>query len=291
MSSKKYVLGSIQIVDGTQGEGKVLISDSDGLATWSNVSGGVGLSGSGAINRLSKWTSSTGLGNSLLQDNGTSISFGTSPNTTYGFYSNYSSGQASIFGQNTYPGPGESIGVVGAGTGVGGTNNIGGSFVADNNTTLNIGVKGSSQWAGSLTNIGGLFQALNSTSNYSVQLTDGTQGVGKVLTCITSDGKANWATASVANLQKIITTTYELTDADNDYTIFINNGATAISISLGSITIANFCVGFIQEGSADVTFVGVTNPVGLKSKGQGYQTFIERKLATATYYLLGNTKA
>lgn len=97
--------------------------------------------------------------------------------------------------------------------------------------------------------------------------------------------------AESVNLQKEITATYVLTDADNDYTIFINNGVTAISISLGAITIPNFCVGFVQEGSADVTFSGVTNPVGLKSKGQGYQTFIERKLSTATYYLLGNTKA
>jgi len=95
----------------------------------------------------------------------------------------------------------------------------------------------------------------------------------------------------LVNLQKEITATYVLTDADNDYTIFINNDVTAISISLGAITIPNFCVGFVQEGSADVTFVGVTNPVGLKLKGQGYQAFIERKLSTATYYLLGNTKA
>lgn len=97
--------------------------------------------------------------------------------------------------------------------------------------------------------------------------------------------------ANNINLQKEITTSnYVLTNVDNNYTIFINNGVTAISISLGAITVPNFCVGFIQEGSADVTFVGVTNPVGLKSKGQGYQTFIERKLSTATYYLLGNTK-
>lgn len=101
------------------------------------------------------------------------------------------------------------------------------------------------------------------------------------------------STAAYSNLQKEITTTYVLTDADNDYTIFINNGATPITISLGAITIPNFTVGFIQEGSADVTFsgVGLGNPIGFKLKGQGYQAFIERKLATATYYLLGNTKA
>jgi len=96
---------------------------------------------------------------------------------------------------------------------------------------------------------------------------------------------------SELNPQRTEAASFALTDVDNGYTIFVNNGATAITISLGAITIPNFCVGFIQEGTADVTFTGVTNPIGLKSKGQGYQTFIERKLATSSYYLLGNTKA
>ena len=98
------------------------------------------------------------------------------------------------------------------------------------------------------------------------------------------------------NLQKVITTSTVILDIDNNNTIFINNGATPITITIdSSITLPNFCVGFIQEGTGDVTFVGtgvsLTNPVGLKSKGQGYATFIERKLATSTYFLLGNIKS
>ncbi len=112
----------------------------------------------------------------------------------------------------------------------------------------------------------------------------------KIGTGLSIDGSDFLSTAYI-NLQKVISATYVLTDADNDYTIFVNNGAIAISISLGAITIPNFSVGFIQEGTADVTLVGVTNPIGLKLKGQGYQAFIERKLSTSTYYLLGNTKA
>ena len=97
------------------------------------------------------------------------------------------------------------------------------------------------------------------------------------------------------NLQKVITTSTVILDTDNNHTIFINNGATPITITIdSSITLPNFCVGFIQEGTGDVTFVGsgvsLTNPVGLKSKGQGYATFIERKLNTSNYFLLGNTK-
>ena len=100
---------------------------------------------------------------------------------------------------------------------------------------------------------------------------------------------------SELNPQKTITTSYTLTDIDNNYTVFVNNGATSITITIdSSITLPNFCVGFIQEGTGDVTFVGtgvsLTNPVGLKSKGQGYATFIERKLNTTSFFLLGNTK-
>ena len=103
-------------------------------------------------------------------------------------------------------------------------------------------------------------------------------------------------TATPVNLQTIINVSTTITNSLNNYVVFINNGATPITITINSsITIPNFCVGFIQEGTGDVTFVGsgvsLTNPVGLKSKGQGYATFIERKLNTSNYFLLGNTRA
>ena len=98
------------------------------------------------------------------------------------------------------------------------------------------------------------------------------------------------------NLQKVVTGNTTISNLDNNHTIFINNGATPITITIdSSVTLANFGVGFIQEGTGDVTFVGsgvsLTNPIGLKSKGQGYTTFIERKLNTTNYFLLGDTKA
>lgn len=103
------------------------------------------------------------------------------------------------------------------------------------------------------------------------------------------------------NLQKVITYptdftlgVYTLSNDDNKYTIFIDNGANAVSIDVPTGLSANFEAGFIQKGTADVTFTAtgttVNNPIGLKSKGQFYQTFIEKELATEVYYLLGNTK-
>jgi uncharacterized delta-60 repeat protein len=62
-------------------------------------------------------------------------------------------------------------------------------------TGTNIGVQGNTDIdsGGSPTNIGGKFTAVNGGTNYSLQLSDGTESIGRYLKCITSDGKANWA--------------------------------------------------------------------------------------------------
>ena len=107
----------------------------------------------------------------------------------------------------------------------------------------------------------------------------------------------------IDNLQKVITyptdftgTNYTITNSDYNYVIFINNGTVDVSITLdASVNIPNFSVGFIQEGSGTVTHlvsgVSLINTTGYKIKGIGSQTFIEKKLNTNIYYLLGNTRA
>ena len=100
---------------------------------------------------------------------------------------------------------------------------------------------------------------------------------------------------SVENLQKVITypidftgTNYTLTNADNNY------GATAVSITVPSGLTSKIGVGFTQKGIGDVTYVAsgttINNPIGLKIKGQYYQTFLSQELATNLFYLGGNTK-
>ena len=143
---------------------------------------------------------------------------------------------------------------------------------------------------------------INSTGVQSVtgNIVDNTDPINPIVTSPnfkTINGESIIGTGDIEidNLQKVITTSTVILDTDNNHTIFINNGATPITITIdSSITLPNFSVGFIQEGTGDVTFVGsgvsLTNPVGLKSKGQGYATFIERKLNTSNYFLLGNTK-
>lgn len=293
------VLGGIKIGTGLSIDGSGVLSTSSGI------------SGSGLNNYVARWTpNNTTLGYGVIRDDGSGVGVGIDPNSAIQLFLATSTKINGITSNVSTPLGSEAHGYT---TTVNGDSILNSGLTAQisSGTTTNIGVRIAVGSGGSLSpvpagydygvfasarstvrgNIGGFFLAdTGGTSRYALQLQDGTEVAGKVLTCITSDGKANWATPTYANLQKVITATYVLTDADNDYTIFINNNSTAISISLGAITIPNFSVGFIQEGTGDVTFSGVTNPVGLKSKGQGYQTYIERKLATTTYYLLGNTK-
>ena len=173
--------------------------------------GGGGISGGGTTNYIPKFTGSTGIGNSQLQDDGSQVftnqgygspltgnlsinASGTTGiagrATQYGVYGTFSGatagasavygeagkGQYGLYGYNLGDSAGEYIGVFGAAqqadSGVAGTVYIGGKFYGDNGT-------------------GG---------GYSVQLQDGTEGVGKVLVSQTSDGKANWNTFSGINI-------------------------------------------------------------------------------------------
>jgi len=135
------------------------------------------------------------------------------------------------------------------------------------------------------------------TSNALIILKNGLTTLPSVTNALieSASGKAI-ITKEYLSRQKEITANYTIENADNDQTIFINNGATPITITINTtVTTDNFGVGFIQQGLGDVTFVGIgitlSNPIGLKSKGQGYATYIERKLNTSSFYLLGDTRA
>ena len=106
---------------------------------------------------------------------------------------------------------------------------------------------------------------------------------------------------SVDNLQKIITyptdftgTNYTLTNADNNYEIIVDNGTTNVTVTVPTGLTSKIGVGFTQKGIGDVTYVAsgttINNPIGLKIKGQYYQTYLSQELATNLFYLGGNTK-
>jgi hypothetical protein len=192
------------------------------------------VSGGGITNYIPVWTGSTGLGNSIIQSNGSEIGVGISPDpsylawfyttgttgllsnaTTYGIIGNAGSGGIGVQGNASGSGYGvQGINITsGGGGGWGvygeGYNGIGVHGKSYGDTGPNIGVRGETdiESGGTPENIGGYFSAINGGTNYSVQLTDGTEGTNKVLVSQTSDGKANWSD-SLTGLTSISATTY-----------------------------------------------------------------------------------
>lgn len=120
--------------------------------------------------------------------------------------------------------------------------------------------------------------------------------ISGVTTVLSGDGFTTPYKVETVNLQKAITGDYTILTADNNYSIKINNGATAITITVPAGLPANFFAGFTQKGTGDVTFVGsggvtISNPIGLKMKGQGYCVGLEQIGTSNNFDLLADTKA
>ena len=137
---------------------------------------------------------------------------------------------------------------------------------------------------------------LGITRTEKLIITDSPQ-VGASLICNDSEGMASWVSASgLTNPQKTITSSYTLESSDNNSLIFINNGVTAITITVPSTLIDTFSAGFIQLGTSNVSFIAgggatIYNPASeFKIKGQYYQVCIDKYGSIPSYYLLGNTK-
>ena len=203
-TTKLHVNGDVTIstiANATIDTDKFLVSDSGvikyrtGTSVLSDI-GGVG--GSGSANFISKFTASGTIGNSLIQDDGTGLSIGiASPYPGVKFYI-AGVGIAIVGSGNTY-------GVQGKG----GQYGVWGESLSDE-AGNHIGVYGSAGDidGGGATYIGGRFVGGGANgANYSLWLQDNTQGVGKFLKSITSDGKANWATLTVADTGLTVTTT------------------------------------------------------------------------------------
>ena len=165
---------------------------------WSTFNNKIG--GSGTVNYISKFTAVGTIGNSLIQDNGTTLSVGVSPSIFYKLAVIDNTRDTGIFGS-------------GSNTGLYGNGNLYGVYgLADNYlSTTGVGVKGEAIYSGEtippVVNIGGQFIASSGTNNYAVQLQDGSEGNNKFLKSVTTDGKANWANITVADTGLTLTTT------------------------------------------------------------------------------------
>lgn len=103
-------------------------------------------------------------------------------------------------------------------------------------------------------------------------------------------------------LQKIITypedfvgASYTVTNADKGYSIIVRNGAQDVNIIVPAGLIPAMQVGFIRDGTGEVTFVpsatSIYNAIdGFRILGRYYPAMIEQGIANNIYYLLGNLK-
>lgn len=153
---------------------------------------------SGTNNYVAKFTGTNSLGDSQIQDDGTTVGVGGAPNTNAGKLFVQNATASSKWSVASY----DSVGAASGGA----------QFWVAVNTSLGsgatrIGVEGKVQGTGidnkvgvvGLTsgtgakNIGLVGEASGATANYAIKLSDGTQGVGKFLKSITVSGEANWA--------------------------------------------------------------------------------------------------
>lgn len=165
-----------------------------------------GPTGSGSTNYLARWTpSGSVLGDSIIQDDGTRVGVGSGPLSGYKFRAVTSSETYAVTGNNTNTGGG--TGVFGTTSGVTSNINYGVFGNASNSSSQNIGVNGDASQPSTGQNIGIAGRALNGATNYAAWLRDGTEGSNKFLKSVTSDGKANWASLTVADTGLTLTTT------------------------------------------------------------------------------------
>lgn len=142
------------------GAGKVLTSDASGNATWETFTS---VSGTGLAGRIAVWSGTNSQTFGQLRDDGSTVGIGVNPTPTIAL-----DVWTSLLIQS-----------------IRGVNGLSSSSVKKAVEGTALGSNG--------TNIAGYFNSYNGSSNYSVQLLDGTQQTGRFLKSVTSDGKANWA--------------------------------------------------------------------------------------------------
>jgi hypothetical protein len=168
----------------------------------------------------------------FIIDNSGNVGIGITPNVNYKsiIYTNSSAQTVSLYVQNQSSnafsvgtaiyGYGLSQGVFGYANGNSDPIGVYG-YAEDGNTVIGIvGAAGISEFGSADITIGGKFDASQAgygpgLNAYSVQLIDGTEGVGKVLLSKTADGKANWS-SSLTGLTTVEATTVSATTLIGD---------------------------------------------------------------------------
>ena len=236
------------------------------------------IGGSGTTSYVPRYTASGTIGNSLIQDNTTTVGIGGLLATSQ-FYVTQSTLQYGIYSTNGYA-TGVTYGGSFRTTAGKAATNVGIEGVASGSTGLNIGVSGSANSVGAAKNYGGSFSAGNGTNNYAIRLLDGFEGSGKFLKDVTGSGEARWTQITTADISGILTgsgTADYLTKfsastilansviQDNGTTLGIGNipaGDKKLSITTGVID-----YGIYVNGGDLSSIIGIGTTVGVTGSG------------------------
>lgn len=223
---------------------------------WSTISSkpttlsGYGLGG-GTLNRLAKFTpDGNAIGDSQIIDDGSTIRIGTTDSDVKLSLTTSGAIKHGIFSTTNSTTGG--FGVLGTSSGATSSGNTGVGGQAFNSTGTNIGVRGYAYTNGaSVQNIGLQGEAgvqgatgsnllhvavsaiANPTSGgrYGMQIVDGSEGVGKFLKCITTDGKANWADISINPRVQTVASSATVTPVSTNDLVTITAQATGLTLA------------------------------------------------------------
>lgn len=154
------------------------------------------ISGSGTSGKLTRWTGAGTVGDSIIQDNGTSIGINASPDPSYSvkLVSNTGYTGLAVLRNDTSTGFAHETAYISNSSTNSFDYNLGLNVQTLGSSSLNIGVAGAGTANEGAVAVGGSFAASGNGTKYALKLNDGSQAVGKFLKSVTSDGYANWAT-------------------------------------------------------------------------------------------------
>ncbi len=255
--TKLDIAGKIKISDGTQGAGKVLTSDSNGVASWTPITVKANVSANGVSNKIPFWKDSTTLLNSNMYWDSTNSRLGigvANPVNTLQVNSTITNGGVHITTTNSGTTNTDGLFV--------GLGNVGDAIINNKeNKSLQLYTNNTERIRILATGEVGIGTAtaqakLDIAGN--IKITDGTQGAGKILTS-DSAGKASWATPILKAGASMGNTLYWDGTAwvDNSFAIY-NDGS---SIGMGTKTPNNK---LSVVGNADISGnvgLGITNPI------------------------------
>jgi len=89
---------------------------------------------------------------------------------------------------------------------------------------------------------------------YGMRVQDGTEGIGKVLTCITADGKAQWADPNPVIIGGLVVTSTSTTDVSNGSYNILEDTTALTSVSSG--------IAQDSDWTLEITEAGITNQKG-----------------------------